>query len=333
VQQDGRRDGWAADVFMAPVSEPDAEGRVHLGWGPWHTKGLLRAAKLRVAEVSRGVLPVRGDTTVPLADFDLVVESRDEPFDLPPAYPEPAGERREVTDAVGAAVATLVRDGDTIQIGTGTLSACMGSYLTGKRDLGIDSEILVPSVIELVRRGVATGRQKTYHPGVATGALITPGCDQETCSDNPAVALYDVEWVNSLPRIATIRNLVAINQALAIDLTGQVAAESFGPVMFSGPGGQLMWTMGALFAPGGRAVQVLPSTARGGTVSRIVSQLDPGTIVTVPRTFVDFVVTEHGITNLQGRTQRERALALIELAHPSFRAALHAEARARFWPA
>ncbi len=332
VQSDGRRDGFAADVFMAPVSEPDAEGRVYLGWGPWHTKALLRAARLGIAEVTRGVLPVRGDTTLRLDDFDLVVESRDEPFDLPPAYPEPVGERKDVTDAVGAAVAALVRDRDTIQIGTGTLSSCMGSYLTGKRDLGIDSEILVPSAIDLVKRGVATGRYKTYHPGVATGSLITPGCDKDTCRDNPKVALYDVEWVNNLPRIAAIENLVAINQAIAIDLTGQVAAESLGAVMFSGPGGQLMWTMGALFARGGRAVQVLPSTARAGTVSRIVAQLEPGTIVTVPRTFVDFVVTEHGTANLQGLTQRERASALIELAHPSFRERLRAEARARFWP-
>lgn len=332
VQHDGRRDGWAADVFMAPVSEPDADGRVHLGWGPWHTKALLRAARVSVAEVTRGVWPVRGDTTVPLDAFDLVVESRDEPFTVPSAYPEPTGERADVTDAVGAAVAKLVRDRDTIQIGTGTLSSCMGRYLLDRRDLGIDSEILVPSAIELVKRGVATGRWKTHHPGVATAALITPGCDRDTCCDNPAVALYDVEWVNNLPRIAGIQNLVAINQALVVDLTGQVAAESLGPVMFSGPGGQLMWTMGALFAPGGRAVQVLPSTARGGTVSRIVPSLEPGTIVTVPRTFVDFVVTEHGTANLQGLTQRERALALIDLAHPRFRTDLRVAARRLFWP-
>jgi 4-hydroxybutyrate CoA-transferase len=138
--------------------------------------------------------------------------------------------------------------------------------------------------------------------------------------------------VNSLPRIAGLRNLVAINQALAIDLTGQVTAESLGAAMFTGPGGQLVWTMGALFAPGGRAIHVLPSTARDGSVSRIVPQLPPGTVVTVPRTFVDFVVTEHGTANLQGLTQRERALALVELAHPRFREELRRAARRLFWP-
>jgi Acetyl-CoA hydrolase len=138
--------------------------------------------------------------------------------------------------------------------------------------------------------------------------------------------------VNNVPRIASINNLVAINQASMIDLTGQVASESIGPVMYTGPGGQLSWTMGALYAPGGRAIHVLPSTARNATVSRIVAQLPPGTIVTVPRTLVDSVVTEHGVANVQGLTQRERALALIELAHPDFRDELRAEAQRLFWP-
>ena len=332
ADEPGRRGGWAPDVFMAEVSQPDAEGRVGFGYGPWHGKALLAAAKLSIAEVGHTVFSAQGDATVLLGDFDLVVESREEPFTLPSAYPEPGPERREVTDAVGASVAALVNDRDTIQIGTGTLSALLGGYLTHKRDLGVDSEILVPSVIELIRCGVATGRYKTYHPGVATGSFVVPGADMAFCHDNPRVALFDIEWVNNLPRIAGIVNLVAINQAVAIDLTGQVASESIGATMYTGPGGQLVWTMGALFARGGRAIHVLPSTARGGTVSRIVAQLPPGSVVTVPRTFVDFVVTEHGVANLQGRTQRERALALVDLAHPRFRETLRAEARRLFWP-
>ena len=328
----GRHGGWAADVFMAEVSQPDAEGGVGFGYGPWHAKALLAAAKLSIAEVGHGVFRARGDASVALADFDLAIESREEPLNLPAAYPEPGPERREVTDAVGAAVASLVNDRDTIQIGTGTLSALMGSYLAHKLDLGVDSEILVPSVIELVKCRAATGRYKTYHPGVATGSFVVPGADMAFCHENPRVALFDIEWVNDLTRIAGIANLVAINQAVAIDLTGQVASESIGATMYTGPGGQLVWTMGALFARGGRAIHVLPSTARAGTVSRIVAQLAPGTVVTVPRTFVDFVVTEYGVANLQGRTQRQRALALIDLAHPRFREALRREAHRLFWP-
>ncbi len=331
VQAPGRHDGWAADVFMAVVSEPDADGRVHFAWGPWHAPGLMRAARLRIAEVSPGLIRPRGTSSSPLTDFDLVVAASEPPLTLP-AYPAPTGERRIVVDAIGAQVARLVHDGDTLQLGSGTVSAVMASYLTDRNELGVDSEILVPSLIDLVKHGVASGRRKVQHAGVATGACIVPGADMSFCDDNPRVALYDIEWVNNLPRIAGIPHLIAINQALAIDLTGQVTAESLGPVMFTGPGGQLVWTMGALFAPGGRSVHVLPATARDGTVSRIVPQLPVGTVVTVPRTFVDFVVTEHGTANLQGLTQRERALALIELAAPAFRAELRHEARRLFWP-
>lgn len=332
VQHEGRRNNWSADVFMALVSEPDARGYVSFGHTLWHAKALLSAATLRIAEVSRDVLRPAGDTLIHLSAFDLIAEQTERQAPPRSPYPELSAERIDVTEVIGAYVSTLINDGDTIQIGTGTLSSCMGSYLTEKHDLGIDSEILVASAVELVKSGAATGRYKTYHPGAATASYIVPGSDFDFCRDNPAVQLFDIEWVNNLPRIAAIRNLVAINQASAIDLTGQVASESIGPTMYSGPGGQLMWTMGALFAPGGRAIHVMPSTAQDGRVSRIVAQLPPGTVVTVPRTFVDFVVTEYGIANLQGLSQRERALALVDLAHPDFRQALCSEARRLFWP-
>ncbi len=331
VRTCGRHDGWSADVFITPVTAPDARGFVSFGFSLWHSRGLLRDARLRIAEVSPSLLPTRGDNFAHLSDFDLVVEDR-AAIALAPRYPQLSAERIEVTEVIGAYLSTLVNDRDTLQVGTGTLSSCMGSYLTEKRDLGIDAEILVASTIELVKSGVASGRYKTSHRGVATASHIVPGADFESCRDNPLIQLYDIEYVNHLPRIAGIRNLVAINQALAIDLTGQIASESIGPTMYTGPGGQLMWTMGALFAPGGRAVHVLPSTARNGKLSRIVAHFEPGTIVTVPRTFADFVITEYGIANLQGLTQRQRALALIDLAHPDFRAALREQAQCLFWP-
>lgn len=330
VQQHGRHDNWAADVFMALVSEPDDRGHASFGYSLWHAKSLLQAARLRIAEVGRGVLRTRGENFIDLSAFDLLVEQRErhEPS-LPPAL---SAERLDITEVIGAYAATLVNDGDTLQIGTGTLSSCMGSYLSEKNDLGLDSEILVASAVELVKSGVATGRYKTYRPGAATASFIVPGADFAFCADNPRIELHPIEWCNNLPRIAGIENLVAINQASMIDLTGQVASESIGPVMYTGPGGQLAWTMGALYAPGGRAVLVLPSTTGGGTISRIVAQLPAGTVVTLPRAFADFVVTEYGIANLQGLTQRERAQALIELAHPNFRDQLRHEARQLFWP-
>ncbi len=330
TQHEQRTDVCHPDVFLAPVSEPDRQGNVSFGFTLWNARDFLQRARLRIAEVTPGMIRTGGENSVPLDAFDWIVE-RNEPSVLAP-LPELSPERIEVTEVIGAFVSTLVRDGDTIQVGTGTLSSCMGSYLEGKNDLGIDAEILVPSVVELIKLGVVTGSRKTFHPGVATASFIVPGSDFAFCHRNPRVALFDIEWCNHLPRIAQIENLVAINQASAIDLTGQVAAESIGPTMYTGPGGQLVWTMGALYAPRGRAVTVLPSTARNGTVSRIVPQLTPGTVVTVPRTFVDYVVTEYGIANLQGRTQRQRAEALIELAHPDFRSELRAAARRLFWP-
>lgn len=330
VQMPGRHGGWSADVFMALVSEPDAHGFVSFGYSLWHSKALLRAAKLRIAEVGQRVLRTRGENFVHLSEFDQLVEQVDRPAQIP--LPELTPERQEVTEVIGAYVSTLVNDRDTIQIGTGTLSSCMGGYLTEKRDLGIDSEILVASAVELVKCGAATGRYKTQNPGVATASFIVPGADFDFCADNPLIELREIEWVNNLPRIAGIPNLVTLNQASSIDLTGQVASESIGATMYTGPGGQLVWTMGALLAPGGRAIHVLPSTAQSGAVSRIVAQLEPGTVVTVPRAWVDFVVTEHGIANLQGLTQRQRALALIDLAHPNFREQLRSAARRLFWP-
>lgn len=325
-----RRDSFTPDVFLALVSEPDADGMVSFGYSRWHSKELLEVARYSVAEVGSDVLRPCGDTRVPLASFDRIVVQSAPPMLVPP--PQLTDARIEVTEVIGAYVSTLVNDGDTIQVGTGTLSSCMGSYLTEKSDLGVDAEILVASVVELVKSGVATGVHKTHKPGVATASFIVPGCDFAYCDENPKIELHPISWCNNVNRISTIRNLIAINQASMIDLTGQAASESIGPAMFTGSGGQLVWSMGALYAPGGRAVLVLPSTARSGSVSRIVSAFDPGTIVTVPRTFVDFVVTEHGIANLQGLTQRQRALALIELAHPDHRDRLRSDARRLFWP-
>ncbi|GIW45198.1 MAG: 4-hydroxybutyrate CoA-transferase [Candidatus Binatia bacterium] len=325
-----RNDIWHPDVFLAVVSEPDANGRVSFGYTLWHSRPLLQNARLKIAEVAPNVLRTFGDNAVPLESFDFIVEARAQV--PPPPPPELSPERAEVTAVIGAYVSTLVRDGDTIQIGTGTLSSCIGDYLTGKNDLGIDAEILVASAVELVKLGVATGKYKTFHPGVATASFIVPGSDFAFCHLNPRIALYDIEWCNALPRIAQIENLVAINQASMIDLTGQAASESIGATMYTGPGGQLVWSMGALYAPNGRSILVLPSTARNGTISRIVSRLPSGSVVTVPRTFVDYVITEHGIVNLQGRTQRERARALMEIAHPQFRDELRDYAERTFWP-
>jgi 4-hydroxybutyrate CoA-transferase len=188
-------------------------------------------------------------------------------------------------------------------------------------------------MIDLYKRGVITGKRKTLHPEklVATGMFLEPE-DYAFVDGNPVVELRDAFYTNNPAVIAQNHNQVAINNALAIDFTGQVTAEAFGPQMYSGVAGQLDFVLGAYFSPGGRSLTVLPSTARGGTVSRIVPMFPEGQIVSVPRTYVDYVVTEYGVTSLAGKSERKRAEALIEIAHPKFREELRAAARARFGP-
>jgi len=188
VRAEGRQNNFDADVFMALVSEPDADGCVTFGYSIWHSKALLRHARLSIAEVGKNIVRPCGDTRVPLSEFDLVVEQREEPNKI--VIPELTPERIEVTEVVGAYVSTLINDGDTVQIGTGTLSSTMGGYLMEKNDLGIDAEILVATVVDMIKAGVATGKHKTYKPGLATGSFIVPGSDFEYCDLNPKIELY-----------------------------------------------------------------------------------------------------------------------------------------------
>ena len=331
VLEAGRQDGWSADVFMALVSEPDAAGHVSFGYSLWHSKALLRAAKLRIAEVGRNVLRTCGDNCVDLSAFDLIVEQVDPHQPVPAARAERRthrshrGHRRLRLDAGQRPRHDPDRHRHVVVV-HGQLShreARSGHRRRDPRGLGGRAG----------QSGVATGRYKTYAPGVATASFIVPGADFDFCADNPLIELRDIEWTNNLPRIAGIRNLVAINQASMIDLTGQVASESIGPVMYTGPGGQLVWTMGALMAPGGRAIHVLPSTARNGT--RLAHRRAAPARHRGHRAAHLRRLRRHRVRHRQSRrdsTQRQRAMALIDLAHPDFRDQLRSDARRLFWP-
>ncbi len=334
VTRDGRDDNWSSDVFIAPITEPDAHGFVSFGFSLWHAKSLARHAKLRIGEITPGLIRTGGDNFMHISEFDVITEC-DVPLpDLrtvragPPLGDEEAG----AIEVIGHYASTVVRDGDTVQLGTGTVSSSVGMALMEKRDLGIDAEILVPAAVELVKAGVATGRNKTMHKHAATASLVVPGCDMEFVDGNPQFELHDIEYCNFLPRMASQENLVTINNAGTMDLTGQVGAESWGHRVWSGPGGQLVWTMAGMLSRGGRAVTVLTTTAENGAISRIVPALEPGTVVTVPRAWIDWVITEYGMVNLQGKTQRERAEALIAIAHPKFRDELRDAAKKLYWP-
>ena len=206
-----------------------------------------------------------------------------------------------------------------------------GFYLREKNDLGVHSEIITSAMIDLYKRGVITGKRKTLNPHkmVATGMFLEPQ-DYGFVDGNPTIELRDAFYTNNPVVIAQHHNQVAINNALAVDFTGQVTAEALGPQMYTGVAGQLDFVLGSYLSPGGKSITVLPSTARGGTVSRIVSMFPEGQIVSLPRTYIDYVVTEYGIAGLAGKSEQGRAAALIEIAHPQFRDELREAARQRF---
>jgi 4-hydroxybutyrate CoA-transferase len=238
---------------------------------------------------------------------------------------------------IGGYLNELVRDGDTIQIGVGEPSAYMtrvGAF-EDKHDLGIHTEMGSPGLAKLVERGIASGRRKTIHKRKAV-AIAWTGCDDEdlkVIDGNPAFELYDPEYLLDIRTISANDNLVAINNAVSVDLVGQINSEStFGGRMINGSGGQPESHIGALLSRGGRAVTLLPSTALEGAVSRIVPQLETGSMVTIPRFFADTIITEHGVARLWGKNHRQRAEELIAIAHPDFRAELRREAQRLWWP-
>ncbi|MBM3157034.1 MAG: acetyl-CoA hydrolase/transferase family protein [Chloroflexi bacterium] len=233
-------------------------------------------------------------------------------------------------------VKELIKDGDTIEIGAGRPSTWLPrvGLFDDFEDLGIHSEMSAWGQHELIKAGVFNGKRKTLHPGKAIfTALDGAGWEgYQWMSDNPLIEMHDCEYVHNPTLIAQNDNMVAINSVLQVDLTGQITCETqFGPRMINGPGGQLDFHLGAYMAKGGRAISVMRSLAFGGS-STIVSQMPEGSLVTIPRQFADYVVTEYGIASLAGKSHRERAEELIAIAHPDFRAELKKEARKLFCP-
>jgi 4-hydroxybutyrate CoA-transferase len=204
----------------------------------------------------------------------------------------------------------------------------------GKHDLGFHTQATPQGVISLVRDGVITGKYKTLHPGkvVATSIGGSSREEMEWVNENPLFLLVDVTYLEDIRIIAAHDNMVAINNALAVDLMGQITAETLGTKSLSVAGGQIPFVLGAWLSNGGRAITVLPSTARDGTVSRIMPALPLGTAVTIQRNCADFIVTEYGVAKLRGKSARKRTEELISVAHPDFRAELRKEAQKLYWP-
>ncbi len=323
------------DVFLVPVSPPDAKGYSSFGPGVWLSGTISKRAKLVIAEVQPDFIRTGGENYIHADEIDVFCEGS-VPTGPAPAAP-PRAEEVEAVEVICTLVASaLVNDGDTLQMGVGTVSASLGPYLEHKNDLGVQTELVTGGIAELVRRGVVTGARKTLHRYKVVGSALVQMGREELLAihENPVFELYDFGYTDDLRRLIQQDHFVAVNNALVVDLTGQVCAESFDHRMYTGVGGQTVFMIAGAYSPGGKSVSVLPSssvpTGTNQRVSRIVPVLAPGTPVTVPRTYVDFVVTEHGIAELRGKTVKQRARALIEIAHPDFRPDLAKQARALY---
>ncbi|HOX47884.1 MAG TPA: acetyl-CoA hydrolase/transferase C-terminal domain-containing protein [Spirochaetales bacterium] len=312
------------DIFFGTCTPPDKHGFVSLSLGVTYEKDIMEAARTVVLEVNPRLPRTFGDTQVHVSQVDFFVEHDQEVPTLP--APDPS----ETDLAIGAHIAELVEDGSTIQLGIGGIPNAAALALRDKKDLGVHTEMLVDSMMELYEMGVVTNARKSLKKGkfVTTFAMGSRKF-YDWLDDNVAVEFQRGRWVNDPAVIAQNSRMVSINTCISVDFTGQVASESIGPAQYSGTGGQSDTATGAVAGTDGLGKSVIAcySTARNGSVSTIVPMLPEGSAVTLHRSLVDHVVTEHGIAKLRGRTVSERTRALIGVAHPDFRKDLEAQAR------
>jgi len=310
------------DAVLVNATPPDAHGYCSLGTSVEAIHAAIRAASTVIVQLNRAMPRTLGESFVHVDDIDLAVE-----VDVPP-YEHPVGEIGPVERRIGEHVAELVPDGATLQLGIGAIPAATALALGDKRDLGIHTEMFTDSVVDLVEAGVINGSRKERNRGkIVTAFVLGSRRLYEFIHDNPMVEMRSVDFTNDTHVIRSFSRMVAINSAIEVDLTGQVVADSIGSRLYSGVGGQMDFIRGAALAVEGRAIIALPSTAAGGSSSRIAATLQPGAGVVTTRAHVRTVVTEYGVAELFGRSLRERAAALIGIAHPDFRDRLRSEAR------
>ncbi|MBF0510578.1 MAG: acetyl-CoA hydrolase/transferase family protein, partial [Deltaproteobacteria bacterium] len=302
------------DMALIQVSPPDHHGFCSLGISVDVSKAAAESAKIIVAEVNPNMPRTLGDSFLHVDQIDFLVKGNDPLITVVTKEPD------IITQRIGRHLSQLVRDGDTIEVGYGTVPNAALAFLRDKKDLGIHTEFFTTGIAELAEAGVITNRKKTLHPGKMV-ACMCMGDEwlYKFVDNNPMLEFLPSDYVCDPHVISLNDNMVAINSALQVDLTGQVCVDSIGHKFFSGVGGTLDFTDGGSKSKNGRAIIALPSTAKNGTVSRIVPKLKEGSGVAVPRSDIHYVVTEYGTAYLFGRTIFERSLQLINIAHPRFR--------------
>lgn len=311
----------APDLFICAVSPMDKHGYFTIPLCLAHERSFFNAARRVAVQVNPNLPRTRGDTAIHISDVDLIVEE---------ASPLPIlskSEPTEVDKAIGAYVASLVNDGDCIQLGIGGIPDAAAMSLMSKHDLGLHTEMLTNSIVDLMEAGVLNNRRKNFHTGrcICTFALGAQAL-YDLVDDNPGIEFYSGSYVNDPRIIGQNDNFVSINSGLAVDLTGQVCSESIGSRMFSGSGGQCDFAEGASYSKGGRSILCVKAARKNNTLSSIVAQHANGSVVTMSRNTVDYIVTEFGIAPMRGRSVRQRVENLIAVAHPDFRAELRKQA-------
>ena len=306
------------DVALIQVSPPDPHGFCSFGVGVDTTLTAARCARHVIAQVNDQMPRTYGDSFIHVSKIHVFVESSRPLCQLPKA------EITELHVAIAKNVAGLIEDGAVIQTGIGGIPDAVLPFLMDRKDLGVHTELVSDSVIPLIEAGVITGNRKNYKPRkIVLGFVLGTKQLFDFVDNNPIFEFRPNAYTNNPAFIARNDNMVAINSALQIDLTGQVCSDSIGRYFYSGIGGQVDFLRGASYSRGGKPIIALPSTAKGGTVSRIAPMLSPGAGVVTPRGLTRYVVTEYGVAYLHGKSIRERAKALIEIAHPRFREELY----------
>ncbi len=319
-----REDIVPVDVAMVQCSPPDEHGFMSLGVETLASIAACQKAKTVIAQVNEKMPRVLGDSFMHVNRVDSIVEATER---LPQLESKPA---TEVERAIASHVIPLIQPGSTVQMGIGGIPDSVWESMEGDMQLGIHTEMISDGGMRAIQRGVVTGTQKNLHPGkvVLTFAL---GSDElyDYIDNNPLIEAHPVDYVNDPFIVSQNENMVAVNSAIEVDLTGQICSDSIGPYIYSGFGGQVDFIRGAAKSKGGRPIIALPSTAKSGTMSRIVPFLKEGAGVVTSRADVHYVVTEHGAVNLFGKNLRERAEALIQITDPQFQAELELAAKDR----
>jgi acetyl-CoA hydrolase len=319
-----RRKEIPLDCAMVVLSPPDEHGFCSFGIEVGVTKSAALAADVIIAEINRQMPRTLGDSFIHVSKIDAFVEV-DRPMDE--FRPEPS---TDIEKAIGKHVASLIGDEACLQLGLGSVPNAVLEFLGDHRDLGVHTEMFTEALPDLVTRGIVTGEKKNFHPGkVVAGFIMGTRAVYDFAHDNALIEFHPTEYVNHPVNIARNDNMVAVNSALQVDLTGQVCSDSIGQSIYSGFGGQADFIRGAAMSKGGLPIIALPSTTSDGQLSRIAPHLDLGAGVVLTRADVHVVVTEYGVAHMLGRNVRQRAEALIGIAHPDFREDLLKQARQR----